>query len=309
MSCPEAGRSSRLSRWRPAAARVRSMIQLGQYAPPTHTIAHLSDTHYLGASARSTARSTPTALWPEPSNSSSARARNPERVVFTGDLADLGEPDAVSCACATRSSPRPTRMGSNIIWVMGNHDERGAVSPRPARRPEDAEPQDRIYDIDGPANHLASTARCRATTTANSPTPSSPGSPTCSPLPRRTARCWRCTTRRCRRRSTDHGDHRAAGAADRWPTSSGERMCAASSPAICTTDPRTFAGIPVSVAAATCYTIDTSAPRDTLLGVDGGQRSTSCTVYTDTGCTPIVPIGDFTQVAGSRASSSTSWRR
>ncbi len=24
------------------------MIQLGQYASPTHTIAHLSDTHYLG---------------------------------------------------------------------------------------------------------------------------------------------------------------------------------------------------------------------------------------------------------------------
>ncbi|MEP6844024.1 MAG: phosphodiesterase, partial [Pseudolysinimonas sp.] len=60
----------------------------------------------------------------------------------------------------------------------------------------------------------------------------------------------------------------------------------------------TFAGVPVSVASATCYTIDTSAPADTLLGVDGGQSLNLVNLYTDNVVHSIVPIGDFTQVAG-----------
>ena len=43
----------------------------------------------------------------------------------------------------------------------------------------------------------------------------------------------------------------------------------------------TFAGIPVSVASATCYTIDASAPPDTLLGVDGGQSINLVNLYDD----------------------------
>ncbi|MEO6116909.1 MAG: phosphodiesterase, partial [Pseudolysinimonas sp.] len=48
----------------------------------------------------------------------------------------------------------------------------------------------------------------------------------------------------------------------------------------------------------TCYTIDTSAPADTLLGVDGGQSINLVNLYTDDVVHSVVPIGDFTQVAG-----------
>ncbi len=70
------------------------MIQLGQYAPPTHTIAHLSDTHYLGGrrplyGSVDTDRTLARAL-----EQLERSGTNPSAIVITGDLADLGEPDA-----------------------------------------------------------------------------------------------------------------------------------------------------------------------------------------------------------------------
>jgi 3',5'-cyclic AMP phosphodiesterase CpdA len=60
----------------------------------------------------------------------------------------------------------------------------------------------------------------------------------------------------------------------------------------------TFAGIPVSVAAATCYTIDSSAEPGTLAGVDGGQTFNLVHVYDDQVVHSIVPLGDARRVAG-----------
>lgn len=54
-----------------------------------------------------------------------------------------------------------------------------------------------------------------------------------------------------------------------------------------------FAGIPVSVAAATCYTMDLSAPERELTGVDGGQSLALVHVYADQVVHSAVPIGDF----------------
>ena len=60
----------------------------------------------------------------------------------------------------------------------------------------------------------------------------------------------------------------------------------------------TFAGIPVSVASATCYTLDISAAAGQLLGVDGGQAINLVHVYDDTVVHSIVPVGEAPQVAG-----------
>src|SRR5690606_36120487 len=59
-----------------------------------------------------------------------------------------------------------------------------------------------------------------------------------------------------------------------------------------------FAGIPVSVAAATCYTIDASAEPGTLAGVDSGRTFNLVHVYDDQVVHSIVPIGDARRVAG-----------
>jgi Icc protein len=61
----------------------------------------------------------------------------------------------------------------------------------------------------------------------------------------------------------------------------------------------TFAGIPVSVTAATCYTLDLGADAERLLsGVDGGQSFDFVHVYDDQVVTSTVPLASFTEVTG-----------
>ena len=59
-----------------------------------------------------------------------------------------------------------------------------------------------------------------------------------------------------------------------------------------------FAGIPVSVAAATCYTIDPSAPVGSLLGVDGAQSMNLVHVYDDQILHSTVPVVETRPVSG-----------
>ncbi len=60
----------------------------------------------------------------------------------------------------------------------------------------------------------------------------------------------------------------------------------------------TFAGIPVSVASATCYTLDLSAEDRLLSGVDFGQSVNIVHVYEEQLVHSIVPVGDTAEVSG-----------
>lgn len=277
------------------------MVQLGQYAPPTHTIAHLSDTHYLGGSrplygAIDTDRTLARAL-----EQLERSGTDPSAIVITGDLADLGEPDAYQRLKA-ELEPVAQRMGSQIIWVMGNHDERGPYSSILfGGGADDLAPQDRIYDVDGlriialdssvPGYHhgelseeqLSWLEEVLAVPAAHGTLLALHHPPLPSPI-----EIMAIIELQEQQRFADiirGTDVRAILAGHLHYSTHG-----------------LFAGIPVSVASATCYTIDTSAPVDTLLGVDGGQSINLVNLYsdshTDTVTHSIVPIGDFTQVAG-----------
>ena len=273
------------------------MIQLGQYAPPTHTIAHLSDTHYLGGrrplyGSVDTDRTLARAL-----EQLERSGTNPSAIVITGDLADLGEPDAYE-RLRDELEPVAKRMGSKIIWVMGNHDERGSFSSVLfGGNVDDVAPQDRIYDVDGlriialdssvPGYHHGELTDEQLSWLEEVLTvPAAHGTllalhhpPLPSPIEimaiielqeqQKLADVIRGT------------DVRGILAGHLHYSTHG-----------------TFAGVPVSVASATCYTIDTSAPADTLLGVGGGQSINLVNLYVDNVVHSIVPIGDFTQVAG-----------
>jgi len=273
------------------------MIQLGQYAPPTHTIAHLSDTHYLGGKRPlygklDTDRTLARAL-----EQLERSGTNPSAIVVTGDLADLGEPDAYQ-RLRDELQPIADRMRSKIIWVMGNHDERGPFSSILfGGDPNDVAPQDRVYDVDGlriialdssvPGYHhgeltdeqLSWLEEVLAVPAAHGTLLALHHPPIPTPIEimaiielqeqQKLADVIRGT------------DVRGILAGHLHYSTHG-----------------TFAGVPVSVASATCYTIDTSAPADTLLGVDGGQSINLVSVYTDSVVHSTVPIGDFTQVAG-----------
>jgi 3',5'-cyclic AMP phosphodiesterase CpdA len=277
------------------------MIQLGQYAPPTHTIAHLSDTHYLGGGrplygAVDTDRTLARAL-----EQLERSGTNPSAIVITGDLADLGEPDAYERLKA-EIEPVAKRMGSTIIWVMGNHDERGPYSSILfGGKADDIAPQDRIYDIDGlriialdssvPGYHhglltddqLSWLEEVLSVPAAHGTLLALHHPPLPSPI-----EIMAIIELQEQQKFADvirGTDVRAILAGHLHYSTSG-----------------TFAGIPVSVASATCYTIDPSAAPETLLGVDGGQSINLVNLYhdsyTDSVTHSIVPIGDFTQVAG-----------
>ncbi len=63
----------------------------------------------------------------------------------------------------------------------------------------------------------------------------------------------------------------------------------------------TFAGIPVSVASATCYTLDLSAEDRLLSGVDFGQSVNVVHVYEEQLVHSIIPVGDTPEITGQPA--------
>jgi 3',5'-cyclic AMP phosphodiesterase CpdA len=272
------------------------MVQLGQHAPPIHTIAHISDTHLLGGGKPLYGAVDTDAHVARAFAQLERSGVNPEAIVITGDLADLGEPDAYERLKAV-VEPAAARMGSRIIWVMGNHDEREPFASILMGEEPTAAPQDRVYDVGGlriialdstgPGYHHGDLEPAQLDwLRAQLATPAPHGTllalhhpPIPTPI---------------ELMAIIELDHQAELADVVRGTD--VRGILAGHLHYSTTG--TFAGIPVSVAAATCYTIDSSAEPGTLAGVDGGQTFNLVHVYADQVVHSIVPIGEARRVAG-----------
>ncbi len=106
-------------------------MQLGQHAPASLMSSPTSATR-ISARARATVYSnTDPAAYLKATMQRLAIVR-PDAIVFTGDIADLGEPEAYE-AVASIVVDAAAEMGSELIWVMGNHDAREPFSRSPAR--------------------------------------------------------------------------------------------------------------------------------------------------------------------------------
>lgn len=123
------------------------MEPLGEHPHPSHVIAHLSDPHLLAGGVRQygaidTVEHLQRAL---------ARLGQvempPQVIVLTGDLADRGEPAAYA-RLRELVEPAAAALGAEVIWCMGNHDEREPFS-RSLFGVESSQPQDRVHDIGG----------------------------------------------------------------------------------------------------------------------------------------------------------------
>lgn len=270
------------------------MTQFGQYPLPGHVIVHLSDTHLLAGDAP--------LYGAIPSGENLRKAMEqlersgtrPEAIVFTGDLADLGEPDAYERLRAIVEPPA-ARMGSTIIWVMGNHDERLRFSQDLLHEAGSEAPQDRVYNVNGlriiafdttvPGYHhgdmteaqldwlrgvLAEPAEHGTLLALHHP-----------PIPTPIDLMALIELR---------GQQRLA------DVIRGTDVRGILGGHLHYTTHSTFAGIPVSVAAATCYTMDVGAPETVLSGVDGGQAFNIVHVYEDCIVHSVVPIERFTEV-------------
>jgi 3',5'-cyclic-AMP phosphodiesterase len=124
-----------------------TVTAFSQYPEPTYTLVHLSDTHFLADRQAQfgrvdTDRGLQRALaWLQ------AEIDRADLVVITGDVADLGEPDAYD-RIARLVEPAVAELDAELLWVMGNHDERTAFSAR-LLGGETAEPLDRVLMIGG----------------------------------------------------------------------------------------------------------------------------------------------------------------
>ncbi len=268
-----------------------SAVQMGQHASASHVVVHLSDTHFLAGAARlhdrvDTDRTVRRAM--EQLERSGIR---PDAMVITGDIADRGEADAYR-RVRGMVEESATRLGTRVIWVMGNHDARAAFRTELlGEEPSDA-PVDGVFDANGlriialdtsvPGYHHGELSADQLAWLADVlKEPAAHGSllalhhpPLPTPLP--LMDILELKEQQNLASVIAGSDIRAILGGHLHYSTNG-----------------LFAGIPVSVAAATCYTMDLSAPVRKLTGMDGGQSIHLVHVYDTQVVHSVVPIGSF----------------
>lgn len=276
-------------------------MQLGQQPEASHVIAHISDTHFRVGGAPMHSSVDADANLFRAMAALEASGIRPDALIFTGDIADTGDTGSYARVRAI-VEPVASRLGSRLIWVMGNHDRRAAFKAELLRgdavatAAESTETLDRVYDLDGLrvialdtavpgydhgelsgqqlqwlADQLAVPARRGTVLAMHHP-----------PLPTPIAFMQVLELQDQPRLA------RVLAGSDVRGILAGHLHYAAHG---------SFAGIPVAVAASTCYTIDAAGASGSLVGRDGGQSLTLVHVYDDQLVHSIVPLGDFPVVA------------
>jgi 3',5'-cyclic-AMP phosphodiesterase len=272
------------------------VTQYGQLAPATHVVAHVSDTHLLAGDARQYDAIDTVARFEAALDRLSRIDPPPQALVFTGDLSDVGDPAAYRLL-REKVEPFAERIGAQVVWCIGNHDDRAAYSRELFGEASEA-PQDRVHDVAGlrivsldttvPGWHhgeisdpqltwladvLASPAEHGTILALHHPPIPSPMVPAAELIELRDTD---------RLAAVVHGTDVRSILGGHYHFSSHS----------------TFAGIPVSVAAATCYLAD-PAPLDRFISaVDGHTSVNAVHVYADRVVHTIVPVPAAPEVSG-----------
>ncbi|WP_159615541.1 phosphodiesterase [Arthrobacter zhaoguopingii] len=265
-----------------------------EHPRPQHFILHLSDTHLVGG---------PGPLYGAVDSEErlrrifadlTASGARPDAIVFTGDLADKGEPGAYEKLRAI-VDPAADRLGAKVVWAMGNHDDRASFREGLLDEAPSAGPVDRSYDVDGlriitldssvPGHHHGALSRSQLLWLANellTPAPHGtilalhhPPVPSVQDL----AVLVELRGQRELAEVVRGSDIRAVIAGHLHYSTTA-----------------TFAGVPVSVASATCYTQDLLFDGGGTRGRDGAQSYNMVHVYEDTIVHSVVPSGQYTAV-------------
>ena len=271
------------------------MKQLGQYAAPRHAIAHLSDPHLIGAGGLHYDVIDNVANLRRALDRLAVVRPAPQALVFTGDLADRGDPDAYA-TLGSVVEPFAAGIGAIVVWTMGNHDERAPFA-KGLYDSDDAGPQDRVHDVDGlrivaldtsvPGYHHGELTADQLVWLADVlATPAEHGTLLAMhhpPLPLPMLRAAELIELHDQQALADV----IAGTDVRGILAGHLHLSTWS----------TFAGVPVSVASATCYTSD-PAPIDRFVsGVDAGQAFSMVHTYDDRLVHTIVPLERGTEVS------------
>lgn len=124
------------------------MPAFGRHQPATHTIIHLSDPHFLAGGARHSGGADSQGNFAHTLAAVRRVHPHPSAIVVTGDLTDFGEPDAYRRLRAALE-PVGEELGCPIVWVAGNHDERPALRAELLDGEPTEEPITGVWDLDG----------------------------------------------------------------------------------------------------------------------------------------------------------------
>lgn len=123
-------------------------MNIGQYPDPSHTILHLSDTHLVNERRPLYGAVDSDANLAALLDRLRAAGTHLDAIVLTGDLADAGAEDAY-VRLRELIEPFAAERGCPVLWVMGNHDDRAAFRTELLREAASTDPIDRVHDVNG----------------------------------------------------------------------------------------------------------------------------------------------------------------
>jgi 3',5'-cyclic AMP phosphodiesterase CpdA len=266
-----------------------------QYPRPDHFVLHLSDTHFLAGGGRLYDSLDSEAKLRQLFAELEASGSRPEAIVFTGDLADKGDELAYRELRAI-VEPAAERLGAQVVWVMGNHDDRSTFTTALLDEPASERPIDRVTDINGlriisldstvPGHHHGQLTDAQLLWLQNVlATPAPHGTILAMHHPPVPSVLDLAVTVELRSQKDLAAVIRG----------SDIRSIIAGHLHYSTT--ATFAGIPVSVASATCYTQDLNVPVGGTRSQDGAQSFNLVHVYDETVLHSVVPLGTYGSLA------------
>ncbi|UPL17976.1 phosphodiesterase [Microbacterium aurugineum] len=272
------------------SAAIGDAYTFGRHAPASHVLIHVSDPHFLAGGASLGGRYDVEANFARTLEAIRAVHPHPTAIVVTGDLADLGEPDAYR---RLRASVEPVaeELGAPIVWVAGNHDERPALRAGLLDLEPTEEPVTGVWDLGGlrlvaldtsvPGWHHGDLDAGQLSWLADQLARPAPHGTLLAmhhpPLPSHLP-LFDILELRHQDELADvirGSDVRGILAGHLHYSSHGM-----------------FAGVPVSVASATCYTMNVARPAAEVNGMDAAQAFQMVHVYPDTITHTVVPVTD-----------------
>jgi Icc protein len=265
--------------------------RIAEYPRPSHFLLHLSDTHLITGDGLLYDSVDADSHLRRVFEEFEAAGARPEAIVFTGDLADKGDPAAYA-KLRSIVEPAAARMGARVIWVMGNHDKREQFRSLLLDKEPSNEPVDEVHWIGGlriivldstvPGYHHGEITDAQLEWLRSElATPAVEGTILALHHPPMPDPVYVNVGIELQ------DQHKLADVV----RGSDIRSILAGHLHYSTNT--TFAGIPLSVASATCYTNTVTEPEGSTLGVDGAQSINLVPVYEEQIVHTIMPVHTF----------------
>jgi len=263
-------------------------LRAAEHPRPDYVLLHISDTHLISDGSLYGAVDAEGRLG-ELLEQLTHSGLDPDAIVFTGDLTDAGEPEAYR-KLRKVVEPFAAELGAELVWGMGNHDNRAELRNWLLDEAPSMAPLDRVRMIDGlriitldtsvPGHHYGEVSKSQLDWLARQlEVPAPHGSILALHHPPIPSVLDLAVTVELR-------DQASLG---RVLKGSDVRAILAGHLHYSTN--ATFVGIPVSVASATCYTQDLTVAAGGTRGRDGAQACNLVHVYQDTVVHSVIPLG------------------